>query len=60
MGNFEFAGEGILAKVANVAILAIIAIIAILATMATLGGLSEFFAGRWCGSSNLLDKTDIL
>lgn len=54
MGNFEFAGEGILAKVANVAILAI------LATMATLGGLSVFFAGRWCGSSNLLDKTDIL
>ena len=54
MGNFEFAGEGILAKVANVAILAI------LATMVTLGGLSEFFAGRQRGSSNLLDKTDIL
>ena len=57
MGNFEFAGEGILAKVANVVILAIIAI---LATMATLGGLWGFFAGRWCGSSNVLDKTGIL
>lgn len=54
MGNFEFAGGGILAKVANVAILAT------LATMATLGGLSVFFAGRRCEISSLLDKTDIL